>query len=66
MNSDKENIRNSKPISLYPLKAEDAIRGALMPPHRPPKRSGRAGKLKRLAKKTFHEESATHESWYVK
>jgi hypothetical protein len=32
MASDKENIRNSKPISLHPLKPEDAIRAALMIP----------------------------------
>ena len=30
MSSNNENMRNSKPISLYPLKPEDAIRGALL------------------------------------
>jgi hypothetical protein len=29
------NMRNSKPISLYPLKPEDAIRGALLTPPPP-------------------------------
>jgi hypothetical protein len=32
MSSENENIRNSKPISLHPLKPEDAIRGVLMTP----------------------------------
>jgi hypothetical protein len=48
MNPDKENIRNSKPISLYPLKPEDAIRGALMTP--PP--SSEKKRKSRKAKKT--------------
>lgn len=47
MSSDKENVRNSKPISLYPLKPEDAIRGALMTPPLPPEKKGKRTKAKK-------------------
>jgi hypothetical protein len=44
MMDSKENMRNSKPISLHPLKPEDAIRAALMtpPPQKKQKKSKKA------------------------
>jgi hypothetical protein len=47
MNSDEENVRNSKPISLYPLKPEDAIRGALMTPPPPSEKKRKSRKSKK-------------------
>jgi hypothetical protein len=47
MSSNNENMRNSKPISLYPLKPEDAIRGALLTPLPPSEKKRKSRKAKK-------------------
>jgi hypothetical protein len=44
MNERKPNPRNSKPISLHPLRPEDVIKAALMTPP-PPKKKARRKKI---------------------